>query len=275
MTSSDRFAQCFDRLRAEKAGAFVPFVNLCDPTPEISGEILEALVRGGADALELGIPFSDPCADGPVIETSAQRALAAGSTTEKCLAVLKGFRERHPDVPVSLMLYVNLAVAPGLPNFLAAAKAAGADAVLIPDLPISMREAEPEWDEAARAAGIQLVAIAPPNGTPELYAKVAKCSKGYIYLLSRAGITGTDRAAGMPTAEELAALRSADAAPLLLGFGISEPEHVRAAIAAGADGAISGSAAVKRIAAHLDDVPAMLASLEDFARRMKAAAVRA
>ena len=164
MTQSDRFAARFAVLAQKKEGAFVPFVNLCDPTPEISSQILEALAAGGADALELGIPFSDPCADGPVIEASAQRALAAGSTTAKCLGIIKAFRAKHPDIPVSLMLYVNLVTAPGVENFFAAAKDAGVDAVLIPDVPISMREAEPEWDAAAKAHGIHLIAIAPPNG---------------------------------------------------------------------------------------------------------------
>ena len=159
MTQSDRFAARFAVLAQKKEGAFVPFVNLCDPTPEISSQILEALAAGGADALELGIPFSDPCADGPVIEASAQRALAAGSTTAKCLGIIKAFRAKHPDIPVSLMLYVNLVTAPGVENFFAAAKDAGVDAVLIPDVPISMREAEPEWDAAAKAHGIHLPGV--------------------------------------------------------------------------------------------------------------------
>ena len=122
---------------------------------------------------------------------------------------------------MSLMLYVNLVTAPGVENFFAAAKDAGVDAVLIPDVPISMREAEPEWDAAAKAHGIHLIAIAPPNGTPDLYKEVAQRSTGYVYLLSRAGITGTDKTAGRPGEAEIAALRAAGSAPLLLGFGVS------------------------------------------------------
>ncbi len=269
--STDRFTARFAALRARGEGAFVPFVNLCDPDPETSARVVEALVKGGADALELGIPFSDPCADGPVIEASAGRALAAGSTTAKCLAVVKGLRDRHPDLPISLMLYVNLTVAPGLAKFLADAKAAGVDAVLIPDVPVSMREAEPEWDETARAAGIDLIAIAPPASSPELLEKIARLSKGYVYLLSRVGITGTDRAAEMPHLEEVKALRAAGSAPLLLGFGISTPEHVRAALRSGADGAIAGSAVTKVIARNLGDTPRMLEELREFVRSMKAA----
>lgn len=243
MTQSDRFAARFAVLAQKKEGAFVPFVNLCDPTPEISSQILEALAAGGADALELGIPFSDPCADGPVIEASAQRALAAGSTTAKCLGIIKAFRAKHPDIPVSLMLYVNLVTAPGVENFFAAAK----------------------------AHGIHLIAIAPPNGTPDLYKEVAQRSTGYVYLLSRAGITGTDKTAGRPGEAEIAALRAAGSAPLLLGFGVSRPEHVCAALEAGADGAIAGSAVAQVITENLSNVPVMLERLTAFVKEMKAA----
>ena len=205
------------------------------------------------------------------IEASAQRALAAGSTTAKCLGIIKAFRAKHPDIPVSLMLYVNLVTAPGVENFFAAAKDAGVDAVLIPDVPISMREAESEWDAAAKAHGIHLIAIAPPNGTPDLYKEVAQRSTGYVYLLSRAGITGTDKTAGRPGEAEIAALRAAGSAPLLLGFGVSRPEHVRAALEAGADGAIAGSAVAQVITENLSNIPVMLERLTAFVKEMKAA----
>lgn len=271
MTQIDRFAQLFARLRARHEGAFVPFVNLCDPTPEASAGVLEALIEGGADALELGIPFSDPCADGPVVEASAQRAIDAGSTTAKCLALVKVVREKHPDIPMSLMLYVNLTIARGLGNFFTAVAEAGADAVLIPDVPISMREREPEWDELAQKAGLHLIAIAPPNAGDKLLKKIAARSKGYVYLLSRVGITGTDKVAGKPSSRELDVLREAGSDPTLLGFGISKPEHVRTALAAGADGAISGSAVTKVIAANLGDYPKMFEELKAFVREMKTA----
>ncbi|MDO5531325.1 tryptophan synthase subunit alpha [Sutterella sp.] len=271
MTQPDRFAALFERLAARNEGAFVPFMNLCDPDPETSADVLEAIIAGGADALELGIPFSDPCADGPVIELSAQRALAAGSTTAKCFAIVKGIRERHPDLPISLMLYVNLTIARGLGNFFRAAAEAGVDAVLIPDVPISMRELEPEWDGEAEKAGIKLIAIVPPNSSPEIIDAVAKRSKGYVYLLSRVGITGTDRAAEMPSIREIELLKASNSAPTLLGFGISRPEQVRAAIASGASGAIAGSAVTKIVAANLNDKPKMLAELTAFIAEMKAA----
>lgn len=274
-TQAKRFERLFKRLQAAQEGAFVPFVNLCDPTPQTSLAVIEALIAGGADALELGIPFSDPCADGPVVEASAGRALAAGSTTEKCLALVRSIRDAHPELPISLMLYVNLAIAPGLDRFMTMAADAGADAVLLPDLPLIMREREAQWEDAARAAGIDLIAIAPPKARPEVLERVAHHSGGYVYLLSRAGVTGADRSAEVPQMEELEVLRQAGAAPRLLGFGVSTPQHVQTALAAGADGVIVGSAVVRFIEANLGDTEKMLAELRNYAATMKAATRRA
>ena len=179
---TERFENLFARLAQRREGAFVPFVNLCDPDPETSLAVLETLVASGADALELGIPFSDPCADGPVVEASADRALANGATPARCLDVLRRFRTAHPETPVCLMLYINLVAAPDVRRFMQAAADAGADAVLIPDLPTSMREAEPEWDEAAREAGLHLVAIVPPNASDE---RVARIERIHLSALAR------------------------------------------------------------------------------------------
>lgn len=237
---TERFENLFARLAQRREGAFVPFVNLCDPDPETSLAVLETLVASGVDALELGIPFSDPCADGPVVEASADRALANGATPARCLDVLRRFRTAHPETPVCLMLYINLVAPPGVRRFMQAAADAGADAVLIPDLPTSMREAEPEWDEAAREAGLHLVAIVPPN------------------------------ASGTPAERIIRDLERAKAPPTLLGFGISTPGHVRRALEAGAAGVIVGSALVKIVSEHLGDRDAMLKALGSAAAPFKA-----
>ena len=210
---TERFENLFARLAQRREGAFVPFVNLCDPDPGTSLAVLETLVASGADALELGIPFSDPCADGPVVEASADRALANGATPARCLDVLRRFRTAHPETPVCLMLYINLVAAPDVRRFMQAAADAGADAVLIPDLPTSMREAEPEWDEAAREAGLHLVAIVPPNASDERVARIAGLTSGYTYLLSRVGITGTDHASGTPRARPQSASSATSRGP--------------------------------------------------------------
>ena len=270
---TDRLARLFDGLRKKGEGAFVPFVNLCDPDPATSEAVIEALIAGGADALELGIPFSDPCADGPVIQASAVRALAAGATTAGCFEVLGRIRAKHPDIPVGLLVYINLVTAPGVEVFFKKAAEAGADAVLIADLPIAMREAEPEWDLAANEAGLHLIAIAPPELDDARAEVIAQRSTGYVYLLGRAGITGTDKK-GHLSQSVVKKLRERKAAPLLLGFGISTPEDVAAAVAGGADGVIVGSAVVKIVNRCLGDVPAMTRELTDYVRRMKAATRR-
>lgn len=275
---TDRLARLFDGLREKGEGAFVPFVNLCDPDAATSEVVIEALIAGGADALELGIPFSDPCADGPVIQASAVRALASGATTAGCFEVLARIRAKvlarirakHPDIPVGLLVYINLVTAPGAEVFFKKAAEAGADAVLIADLPIAMREAEPEWDRAAQAAGLHLIAIAPPELDDARAEVIAERSTGYVYLLGRAGITGTDKK-GHLSQSVVKKLRDRKAAPLLLGFGISTPEDVAAAVAGGADGAIAGSAVVQIVNRYLGDVPAMTRELTDYVRRMKAA----
>ena len=251
----------------------MPFVNLCDPDPATSEAVIEALIAGGADALELGIPFSDPCADGPVIQASAVRALAAGATTTGCFEVLARIRAKHPDIPVGLLVYINLVTAPGAEVFFKKAVEAGADAVLIADLPIAMREAEPEWDQAANEAGLHLIAIAPPELDDARAEVIAERSTGYVYLLGRAGITGTDKK-GHLSQSVVKKLQERKAAPLLLGFGISMPEDVAAAVAGGADGVIAGSAVVKIVNQYLGDVPAMTRELTDYVRRMKAATRR-
>jgi tryptophan synthase alpha chain len=268
---TDRFRARFAELAAKKEGAFVPFVNLCDPDDETSLEILNTLADAGADAFELGIPFSDPSADGPVIELSAQRALQNGATPKKCLAVLKRFRAAHPDMPVSVMLYINLVCAPGIETFFKEAAEAGTDAVLIPDLPASMRLAEPQWDRAAKNAGIALVAIVPPNADDNATRTIAHLTGGYTYLLSRVGITGTDRASGTPVHRILEILEEEKAPAPLLGFGVSKPEHVRAGLAAGAKGVIVGSAIVKIIENGLGDKKKMLQNLAAYVKEMKAA----
>ena len=270
---TDRLARLFGGLRDKGEGAFVPFVNLCDPDAATSEAVIEALIAGGADALELGIPFSDPCADGPVIQASAVRALASGATTAGCFEVLARIRAKHPDIPVGLLVYINLVTAPGVEVSFKKAVEAGADAVLIADLPIAMREAEPEWDRAAQAAGLHLIAIAPPELDDARAEAVAQRSMGYVYLLGRAGITGTDKKGHLSQAV-VKKLRERKAAPLLLGFGISTPEDVTVAVAGGADGVIAGSAVVQIVNRYLGDVPAMTRELTDYVRRMKVATRR-
>ncbi|HEX8513767.1 MAG TPA: tryptophan synthase subunit alpha [Allosphingosinicella sp.] len=257
-----RYQSMFESLRTRGEGAFGAFAMLGDPDLETSGSILDALVEGGADMIEVGIPFSDPVADGPVIQAAAVRALAAGTRTADCFRLLSEFRSRHPDVPVGILTYANLVMARGREAFYAAAAAAGVDSVLVADVPLI--EARP-FLAASRAAGVAPVLIAAPNTSSERLALIAAEGEGYTYCVARAGVTGADaevRFAG----EVIAALVAAGAPPPVLGFGISEPEHVRLALRAGAAGVISGSAIVDRVARG-EDVRGFVAEMKAATRR--------
>lgn len=263
-----RYNRLFDRLKAGNEGAFVPFVTLGDPTPEHSLKVIDALVAGGADALELGIPFSDPVADGPTIQAATLRARGAGTNSQICFDMLTQVREKYPELPIGLLVYANLVYAPGMDSFYGRAAKAGVDSVLVADVPLEM--AEP-FKAAADRAGIETIFIAPPNGDEATLKAVAEMGSGYTYLLSRAGVTGTETKAGKPVDTLVATLKQYNAPPSLLGFGISTPEQVRDAIAAGAAGAISGSAVVKIIEQNLSNPQAMLDALTAFVKDMKAA----
>ena len=250
-----RYPEMFARLADAGQGAFVPFVMVGDPTPAISEAVIEALINGGADALELGIPFSDPVADGPTIQRAHIRALEAGADFSACLEVVSRVRERHPGLPIGMLIYGNVPFAVGLAEFYTRCSGAGIDSVLLPDVPV--RES-PDFSAAAEAAGIDAVYIAPPSASAETLDAVAAASRGYVYAVSRVGVTGTEHASSTAgLAESVARLRADAAAPVMLGFGISRPDQVAEAVAAGADGAISGSATVRIVEAH---VPALAAA---------------
>lgn len=263
----NRYGAMFARLRERGEGAFVPFVTLGDPDVEGSEAIVRALLDAGADALELGLPFSDPVADGPVIQAANVRALAAGAGLTTGLNTVRRVREDYPEVPIGLLVYASLPEAFGLDAFYGGVAACGADSVLVADVPL--RESA-RFRAAARAAGVQAVFVAPPDASAARLRDIAAASEGYVYLLARAGVTGTESTA-RPAGPVVQTLRAAGAPPALLGFGVSRPEHVRAALGAGAAGAISGSAVVRLVEEGLDDRAAMLLRLGDFVREMKAA----
>lgn len=240
-----RYNRMFARAAELGEGVFGAFTMLGDPDLATSAEILDSLVESGADMLEVGIPFSDPVADGPVIQAAASRALAAAAKPADCFALLTDFRRRHPDIPVGILTYANIVVARGRGDFYARAAAAGVDSVLIADVPLL--EAAP-FTRAARASGIDPVLIAAANMPRERLAELARQGGGYTYCLARSGVTGADVAAEFDHAAMFAALAEAGAPPPILGFGISTPEHISAALNAGAQGVICGSAIVALIA---------------------------
>ena len=263
-----RYARMFAALEQENEVAFVPFLMLGDPDVATSIELLRAAVCGGADALELGIPFSDPVADGPVIQAAATRALTAGFRVADAWLILRTIRGEYPDIPIGLLVYANLVLHRSTESFYAAASDAGVDSVLVADLPL--REAAP-IDQVAAAHGVAPVHIAPPNADAARIAAIAAASKGYVYVTSRPGVTGVDDRLHTESAALIAELRRCGAPPALLGFGISRPEHVAMARELGAAGAISGSAVVRQIERNGQNGPAMIAGVESFVREMKGA----
>lgn len=258
-----RYAAMFERLRARGEGAFGAFVMLGDPDPPASARVLDALVDGGADMIEVGIPFSDPIADGPVIQAASGRALASGVRTAECFDLIAAFRRRHPEVPVGILTYANLVLARGRRDFFDRAARAGADSLLVADLP--SLEAGP-WAEQMRESGLDPVLIAAANTPAETLRRIASLSGGYTYCVTRPGITGNHTQARFdPTLIER--LIDFGAPPPVFGFGISSPEHVRAALDAGAAGVICGSAIVSLVAGAVSPASAVA----PFVASMKAA----
>lgn len=261
-----RYAAMFDRCRDAREGALGAFLMLGDPTPDACSAALDALIAGGADMVELGIPFSDPVADGPVIQAASVRALAAGVRTADCLAMIADFRTRHPHIPIGVLTYANIVAARGIETFCRELAEAGADSLLVADAP--SLEAAP-YAEAAKAAGIDLVMIAAPNTPPQTLARIAELSSGYTYCVARAGVTGHNVAADLHHRTLFAGLAEAGAPPPVLGFGIGTPEAVTAAIGEGGAGVISGSAIVQRLAdgASPEELAYFVASLKAATKR--------
>lgn len=277
-----RYEAMFERLDAKGEGAFVPFIMLSDPTAEDAVEIISAVVEAGADAVELGVPFSDPVADGPAIQGAHVRALDGGATVDGALAQVATLRERFPELPIGMLIYTNVAYVRGLDSFYKDFHDAGADSILLPDVPV--RESQP-FSAAAEANGIDPIYIAPAKASAQTLEGVAANSRGYIYAISRDGVTGADKEAAVEGLSEVVEnVRRFGGAPVLLGFGISRPEHVANAIAAGAAGAITGSAITNIIAKHVEhehpnagrvtDMGALKAELTAYVREMKAATIK-
>ena len=231
--------------------ALVTFVTAGDPTPDATGAILDALVAGGADVIELGMPFTDPMADGPAIQAANIRSLAAGTRTADILSIAADFRARHPDVPLVLMGYANPMLRRGADWFADAAAQAGVDGVICVDIP-------PEEDDALgpalRAKGIDPIRLATPTTDTARLPQVLDGASGFLYYVSVAGITGLQQAAQGSIDQAVARLKAATDLPISVGFGVRTPAQA-AAIGAVADGVVVGSAIVEIVAQHGADAP--------------------
>ena len=228
--------------------ALVTFVTAGDgPTPAI----LDALVEGGADVIELGMPFTDPMADGPAIQAANLRSLGHGTTTRDIFAIAAQFRARHPQVPLVLMGYANPMTIRGADWFAEECDKAGVDGVICVDIP---PEEDPELGPALRAAGVALIRLATPTSDAARLPTILKDTSGFVYYVSVAGITGKQQAALGSIEQAVARLKAATTLPVAVGFGVRTPEQAQA-IARHADGVVVGSALVEVVAKHGKDAP--------------------
>ena len=235
-----RIAERFAHRKAEGRVAFVPFLTAGDPSLDRTVEIAVGLEAAGADVLELGVPFSDPLADGPVIQRSSERALGRGVTLEAVLDVVRRIRQRSA-LPLLLFSYFNPLLQRGLERLAEEAAEAGVDGVLVTDLP---PEEADEWIAAARGAALDTVFLAAPTSPPERLRRVAEASRGFVYAISRTGVTGERRALSDEARPLVERLRGLTDVPVALGFGLSTPEQVAQA-ARVADAVVVGSALVR------------------------------
>ena len=236
------FAIC----RREKRAAFIPFLMAGDPSLATTGELIEALARGGADIIELGLPFSDPIADGPVNQRAANRSLAAGATLSGVLELIAA-RRKSLGVPIVLFTYFNPLHARGLERFAEQAAGSGVDGVLCVDLP--PEEGERELVPMLDAQGIDSIYLLAPTSTKERIRRAAEASSGFLYYVSRTGVTGEQKTLAGDLAGEIRRMKKNLPLPLAVGFGISTPEQVRE-VGEIADGVVVGSALVRLVEEH-------------------------
>ena len=264
--------RAFQKARAQGNGALIGYIMAGDPKPELTPKIADSLISGGVDILELGLPFSDPIADGPTIQAASVRALSAGTTPMKVLEIAKEIKCQH-DIPIVIMTYYNPMFRIGLDKFCHSAKDCMVDGIIVPDLPV---EEAADYKKAAKVHGLDTIFLAAPSTTDQRLSKIVECSSGFLYLVSHYGVTGAKTTIEDSTVQLIRRVQpfTAGKIPLAVGFGISKPEHVERIIAAGADAAIVGSAFINIIAKNQGDENLMLKELKATAHSLKAATTK-
>ena len=258
-----RIGRLFDCLKRDGRKGLIAYLTAGDPAPDRTADLVEALVRGGADLIELGVPFSDPIADGPVIQRAGERALTAGTTLGSVLDIAAEIRRRS-EVPLLLFTYLNPVLRYGLERLAADAARQGIDGCLLTDA--SVDEAQ-DYAAAMHRHGLDTVFLAAPTSTPRRLELVARYSTGFIYLVSRTGVTGEREQLSDSVAPMVRAVRAVTDLPLAVGFGISRPEHV-AELARQVEAVVVGSAFVRLIERHAGN-SSLEIQLERFTRELK------
>ncbi|MCX4188463.1 tryptophan synthase subunit alpha [Methylophaga sp. OBS4] len=255
-----RISQCFENLKADGQTALIPYVTAGDPEPWVTVPLLHALVDAGADIIELGVPFSDPMCDGPVIQKACERALKNDVSIRHVLKMVSQFREKNKDTPIVLMGYANPIEAMGYQNFAETAQKAGVDGVLTVDIP---PEESDEFRMIMDQHDIDTIYLVAPTTSPERMAKIASFARGFIYYVSIKGVTGAAALDVTEVTEKLAQLREKTTLPLGVGFGIRDGKSA-AAVSEIADAVVVGSTLVRCIEEHstrMEELPAAVAGL--------------
>lgn len=269
--SKSRIEACFARLKAANRPALVTFISAGDPDGETSQQILERLPGAGADIIELGMPFSDPMADGPAIQASSLRALKGGQTLHKTLEMVRRFRATNADTPIVLMGYYNPIYVYGNERFIADAKAAGVDGLIVVDVP---PEADEELCLPALGAGLNFIRLATPTTDDRRLVTVLQNTSGFVYYVSITGITGAAAPVVADVHAQVARIKAQTPLPVVVGFGVRTGEQARA-ISRQADGVVVGSALVSAIEKSLDSrgqaTPATAATVLDMVSELGAA----
>ena len=263
----NKYQNIVTQLNRKKEKALIVFTVMGDPNYDTSLSIVKTILNSGADILELGFPFSDPIADGPIIQSADARALSNGINTDVCFRFIKEIRA-FSSVPIGLLVYYNLVYQNGIEKFYKSAKDSGVDSILIADMPIE--EADVVINYSKKYSISQIFMISPLT-TEKRIAMITKNSNGFLYLLSRLGVTGTREILEGDAISLIKRVKPFTRLPLFVGFGISKPEHVKTIMNVGADGAIVGSGVVKIIADNLQNTQLMLSKIEEYVREMKSA----
>ena len=263
---TNRIQQTFINLKTKGEKALIPYIMAGDPSLDVTESLVLTLAESGADLIELGVPFSDPIADGPVIQQAAERALQSGTTLKKILSTVRSLRTKT-SVPIIFMAYYNTILAMGLENFCAEAVPAGVDGLIVPDLP--PEESDELYNATKTAGGPVVIFLLAPTSTPQRRKEVIKRTHGFIYYVSLTGITGAQLPDLNQVKKNVQAIQKIGKKPVAVGFGIATPEQAHN-IAQFSDGVIIGSALVRNIAENHED-PTFLTNLKALTRNLKTA----
>lgn len=259
----NRIESKFRELKKKKKKAFIAYITAGDPTIAVTGELVPALERSGVDIIELGVPFSDPLADGPVIQAASSRALKNGVNLRKIFSLVSALRKRT-EIPIAFMTYYNPVLKYGVRKFAGDCRRRGVDGVITPDLPCG--EAK-DLVRAARATGIATIFLAAPTSTGQSLREIARLSRGFIYYVSLTGVTGARKDLPKEISKKVKLIKSMSGKPVAVGFGVSTPSQARV-VAGSADGVIVGSAIIKLIENNLGNKADIIHKVSKFARSL-------